>query len=178
MSNSSLFTPALLRTHSFVFFAVRETRRIFLSHFISKASRRVSSFFLRVPLSQPYVATGHTSAFISRIFETRSPSSHHVRPRPLAHTGVRELHFSTQSSSSAVNKYLASATETWRQTDNALFKCGHAQYYLTSRRETTIQSRIQELLVEGPGMTHKASHFTTPLFVTSLPSVSCREAVP
>ena len=28
VSNSSLFTPALLRTHSFVFFAVHETRRI------------------------------------------------------------------------------------------------------------------------------------------------------
>jgi len=28
------FTPALLRTHSFVFFAVHETRRIFLSLFI------------------------------------------------------------------------------------------------------------------------------------------------
>ena len=36
------FTPALLRTHSFVFFAVHETRRIFLSPFVSKASRRVS----------------------------------------------------------------------------------------------------------------------------------------
>ena len=68
MSNSSLFTPALLRTHSFVFFALHETRRIFLSPFISKASRRASSFFLRVQLLQPYVATGHTSAFISRIF--------------------------------------------------------------------------------------------------------------
>ena len=70
MSNSSLFTPALLRTHSFVFFAVYETRNILLglNPFISKASRRVSSFFLRVHLSQPYVATGHTSAFISRIF--------------------------------------------------------------------------------------------------------------
>ena len=42
VSNSSLFTPALLRTHSFVFFAVHETRRILLSPFISKASRRVS----------------------------------------------------------------------------------------------------------------------------------------
>ena len=30
--------------------------------------RRVSSFFLRVQLSQPYVATVHTSAFISRNF--------------------------------------------------------------------------------------------------------------
>jgi len=65
-----LTVPSLrqLWTHSFVFFAVHETRRIFLSPFISKASRRVSSFFLRVQLSQPYVATGHTSAFISRIF--------------------------------------------------------------------------------------------------------------
>ena len=42
VSNSSVFTPALLRTHSFVFFAVHETRRIFLSSFISKASRRFS----------------------------------------------------------------------------------------------------------------------------------------
>ena len=62
VSNSSLFTPPLLRTHSFVFFAVHETCRIYLSPFISKASRCVSSFFLSVQLSQPYVATGHTSA--------------------------------------------------------------------------------------------------------------------
>ena len=66
VSISSLFTPVLLRTHSFVFFAVHETRRIFLSPFISNASRRVSSLFLSIQLSQPYVATGHTSAFISR----------------------------------------------------------------------------------------------------------------
>ena len=56
VSNSSLFTPALSRTHSFVFFAVHETRRILLSPFISKASRRVSSFFLRVQLSQATLA--------------------------------------------------------------------------------------------------------------------------
>ena len=56
VSNSSPFTPALLRTHSFVFFAVHETRRTFLSPFISKASRRVSAFFLGIQLSQPYVA--------------------------------------------------------------------------------------------------------------------------
>jgi len=30
VSNSSLFTPALLRTHSFVFFAVHETRNNFV----------------------------------------------------------------------------------------------------------------------------------------------------
>ena len=46
MFNSSLFTPPLLRTHSLVFFAVHKTRRIFLSPFISKVSRYVSSFFL------------------------------------------------------------------------------------------------------------------------------------
>jgi len=46
LSISSLFTPALLRIHSFVLFAVHETRRIFLSPFVSKASSRVSSFFL------------------------------------------------------------------------------------------------------------------------------------
>jgi len=40
VSNSFLFTPALSRTHLFVFFAVHETRRIFLSPFISKATRR------------------------------------------------------------------------------------------------------------------------------------------
>ena len=51
-----------------VFFAVHETRKIFLNRFISKATRRVSSFFLSVQLSQPYVTADHTSAFISRIF--------------------------------------------------------------------------------------------------------------
>jgi len=61
-------TLALIKKHSFVFFAVYETCRIFLSPFISKASRRVYSFFPSVQLLQPYVATGHTSAFISRIF--------------------------------------------------------------------------------------------------------------
>jgi len=69
VSNSSLFTPALLRNHSSVFFAVHKTRIIFPSPFIWKASKRVSSFFLGIQLSQPYVATGHTSAFISRIFD-------------------------------------------------------------------------------------------------------------
>ena len=60
VSNSSLFTPALLRTHSFVFVAVHETRRIFLSPFTSfKGLRRVSSFFLSVQLSQPYVTTAY-----------------------------------------------------------------------------------------------------------------------
>ena len=68
MSNSYLFTAVLLRTHSIVFFAVHETRRIFLSPFISKVSRHVPSFFLRVQLPQPYVATGYTSTFITHIF--------------------------------------------------------------------------------------------------------------
>ena len=37
VSNSSLFTPAMLRIHSFIFFAVHKIRRIFLSPFISEA---------------------------------------------------------------------------------------------------------------------------------------------
>jgi len=44
VSNSLIFAPALLRTHSIVYFAVHVTRSIFLSHFIAKASRRVSLF--------------------------------------------------------------------------------------------------------------------------------------
>ena len=70
-SNSSLFTPALLRTHSSFFFVVHETSKIFLSPFISKASNVflhsfwVSSFHNR---TFNYVATGHTNAFTSCIF--------------------------------------------------------------------------------------------------------------
>ena len=65
VSNSSLFTPALLRTHSFVFFAVHETRRIFPSPFISKALLRASSFFLRVQLHSRMCCMGlaHTRLF-------------------------------------------------------------------------------------------------------------------
>ena len=40
----------------------------FLNPFISKGSRRAFSFFLSVQLLQPYVSTGHTSTFISRVF--------------------------------------------------------------------------------------------------------------
>jgi len=73
VANSSVVTAALLRTHSFVFFAVHETCRIFLGPFISKASRRVSSFFLSVQLSQPCVATRHK---ISPIQDWRSTPTH------------------------------------------------------------------------------------------------------
>jgi len=61
---SSFLSPAFLRTHTLVFFAVYETHSIFC---ISKESRCLTSFFLSVQLSQPYVATG-TGSFISRIF--------------------------------------------------------------------------------------------------------------
>ena len=68
----SLIVVSLLQLcwlhHLFVFFAIGETGSIFFSPFISKASRRLSSFFISVKLSQPYVATGHTSSFISHIF--------------------------------------------------------------------------------------------------------------
>ena len=52
-------------------------RLIFDPHGAQQQTRRLpqlisidktASFFLRVQLSLPYVATGHTSAFISRIF--------------------------------------------------------------------------------------------------------------
>ena len=62
VSNNSLFTPALLRTHSFVFLAVHETRRIFLSPFISKALglRGVSSFVQSwQPQQETFVAIGY-----------------------------------------------------------------------------------------------------------------------
>ena len=74
----SLFAPALLRTHSFVFFAIQEARGIFLDPFISKASRRVSSFFLSVQLSQPYVATGHIArnAMNQTMIDNDDPRDH------------------------------------------------------------------------------------------------------
>ena len=77
-------TQVLWRTHSFVFFAVHETRRIFLSPFISKASKRVSSFFLRVQHSEPDVVTGHTSAFSSRIFVEIGTFAHFLHARTQA----------------------------------------------------------------------------------------------
>jgi len=67
VSNSSLFTPALLRTHSFACFAVYKTHRIFFSSFISKASGRVSLFFLSAQLSQHTLLQATlVRAFISR----------------------------------------------------------------------------------------------------------------
>jgi len=66
-----LAVPSLLQLcwePNHLFLAVHQIRRIFLSPFISKASRCVSSFFLSVQLSQPYVATGHTSTIFSVIF--------------------------------------------------------------------------------------------------------------
>jgi len=62
----SAFVDGIIDSVLLYYCIVDETRRILLSPFISKASRRVSSFFLSVQLSEPYVATGHTSAFISR----------------------------------------------------------------------------------------------------------------
>jgi len=44
VSNSSLFTPALLRTHSFVFIAVHETRRK-KSFSVLSSERRQDVFF-------------------------------------------------------------------------------------------------------------------------------------
>src|SRR6218665_33294 len=61
MLSSPRSIPAVSNTHSFVF---SDTIRILRLHFISKASILRSSRFLMVQLSHPYVATGHTRAFM------------------------------------------------------------------------------------------------------------------
>jgi len=68
VSISSLFTPALLRTHSLFSLLFAKLAK---SISVLSSQRRqvpVSYFFPRAQLSQPYVGTCHTSAFISRIF--------------------------------------------------------------------------------------------------------------
>ena len=54
VSNSSFFTPALLRTHSFVSLLSTKPAEFFLSPFISKASRRVSSAFTAICCYRPH----------------------------------------------------------------------------------------------------------------------------
>ena len=46
----------------------RSLSHLLMSSCVSKVSRRVSTIFLSVQLSQLYIATGHTSTFITRIF--------------------------------------------------------------------------------------------------------------
>src|SRR6218665_3610358 len=65
MLSSPRSISAVSNTHSFVFFSVHDTLRILLMHFISNASIHYSSRFLMVQLSHPYIATGHTRAFMS-----------------------------------------------------------------------------------------------------------------
>jgi len=68
VSNSSLFTPALLRTtHLFSLLSTKPAEPFSVLSF-QRRQDEFLHFFLRVQLSQPYVATGHTSAFISHIF--------------------------------------------------------------------------------------------------------------
>jgi len=50
-------TKILKSTPNVKILILSQTRRVFLSPFISKASRRVYSFFPSVQHSQPYVAT-------------------------------------------------------------------------------------------------------------------------
>ena len=56
VSNSSFFIPTLLRTHSFVFFAVYETRRIFLS----RSSQRPQDVFL----NSSWVSSFHSRTWL------------------------------------------------------------------------------------------------------------------
>ena len=66
----ALTFPPLLQLYSLriCFLCCPRNQRNISQPFYLKGIRRVSSFFLSVQISQPYVATGHTSAFISRIF--------------------------------------------------------------------------------------------------------------
>ena len=79
MSNSSLFTQALLRSHSLDFFAVHETRRNFLCPFISNASRRVSSFFLSVEWDAKHELNLRVPAAPISLVNFNRPWTHHRR---------------------------------------------------------------------------------------------------
>src|SRR6218665_248505 len=63
-----LSTPAFPNTHLFVRFSVHNICIIILKHFISNASILLSSSFLIVQPSHPYIATGHTNVLRSSIF--------------------------------------------------------------------------------------------------------------
>src|SRR6218665_1971166 len=63
-----LSTPAFSSTHLFVRFSVHDICITILKHFISKASILLSSSFLIVQPSHPYIATGHTNDLRSSIF--------------------------------------------------------------------------------------------------------------
>ena len=65
VSNSSLFTPALLRTHSLVFFAVNETCRIFLSTSIWKGVKPCFFILLLLPL-HPFNGLFSTTTWVRR----------------------------------------------------------------------------------------------------------------
>src|SRR6218665_3460836 len=63
-----LSTPAFSSTHLLVRFTVHDICIIILKHFISNASILLSSSFLIVQPSHPYIATRHTNALRSSIF--------------------------------------------------------------------------------------------------------------
>ena len=76
VSSSFLFTPTLLRIRSFVFFAVRETRRIFLS--LSSATLCIEQ-----------KVTGETELETTKPnsnYTKTSTSSQHTSPVPTAHS--------------------------------------------------------------------------------------------
>ena len=66
VSNSSVFTPALLKTQSCFLCYPRKPQNVSQSFHLKGI--KMHFFFLSVQLSQLYIATDHTSAFISCIF--------------------------------------------------------------------------------------------------------------
>src|SRR5437773_2675421 len=66
LCSSAACSSNLSHTSTLVTLAVHGIRRTLLAHLFSKAVIFISSAFLTVQLSQPYVATGHTRAFTRR----------------------------------------------------------------------------------------------------------------
>ena len=69
LCSNSGFSCNLSHTATLVSFAVHGTLRTLLAQLFSNALSFISSAFLRVQLSHPYVATGHTKAFTKRHFD-------------------------------------------------------------------------------------------------------------
>ena len=69
LCSNSGFSCNLSHTATLVSFAVHGTLRTLLAQLLSNALSFISSAFLRVQLSHPYVATGHTKAFTKRHFD-------------------------------------------------------------------------------------------------------------
>jgi len=102
--NSSLFTPALLRTHSFVFFPLSTKHAESFSALSSQ--RRPDEFlhfFLSVQLSQPYVATGRLATPHAGVRKDPplDPYSAALRRTPECSSSMRRAHVTSRDAADA-----------------------------------------------------------------------------